>query len=253
MTEAMDAGQQDAKYLLLLSTLMPIFEENYDESLPYHNWQHAAATAYEALLIRRKLTAADRQDLPSHFALVTAGWGHDMGMMEYYQSHQSLEGHEAFASTRTQDVLSDFHVNDRTVEEVGAMIMATSSIIKCKTMGDSILRAADLQNIAGDYDEDFIASMKLLCLEHERLKGKSITVIDYADMAIKVLVRLLDRSFDFKDPKEAGYPFDFKTRALANIRRFAIEVARDRGEKSIDYVHGLGSTVLRVLQPGNPD
>ena len=244
---------QDERYSSSLPSLARDLSVGYDGSLPYHNWQHGTSTALEALRIRNRLQGMKRDGLPSNFVLTAAGWGHDYGLLSYCFDNEGRASHEEYARDKTLEILSDYSVDSETLEEVGLLIMATSPLMRCRGLGQSIIRAADLRNIAGDYQYDFRDSMDLLCDEHRILKGNNISVIDYADIAIKILVKLLDSGFDFGEPRDDGYPFNFKKRALTNIKRFALDIAQEKGEETAEYVSTLGQTVLRTLRIKTPD
>jgi len=123
----------------------------YNPALPAHGPDHPATIAANVLL---EVEYCEEHDLMLTQAqiiqLLRAAWGHDPKKDKPVPS--GFDNHEAWASRITYEELTRDGVDEDEALKSASLIPATSPVGPCRSIGQKILRRADVRNVRDDYD-----------------------------------------------------------------------------------------------------
>lgn len=249
--EIISAAEQDERYLHLLPELMPLFEQSY-EAMPFHNWQHAVGVAEGMIVEREYITNHGIIEPTGIFVDTTIGWGHDKDLTKYQrlvvQGKKPAATPERYAEKNTNALLLEARVDAYTRSQIRQGIRATELGSTCITLLQKKTRRKDLQNITGDYVEDFLDNMNKLRLEAKLVTGKDMSLTAYKDLSLKILSQYVsdDLSYGEFDRPDGRYSV-FQLRAAANIQRLAQERASEVGLHVVSFARSLSEPVLKII------
>lgn len=139
--------------------------------LPYHNFNHAMATADEAVRIAQRCVAEGL--VVDELVVFLAGLFHDAYHHVDPKQHGFVSKEEYAAATATV-LLIKCRAPMAIIKPVSAAILATHKDMPFTTVEQKIVRAADLSNFGGPYKDFLDANLRLKC-EREMLGGKPIS------------------------------------------------------------------------------
>ena len=130
----------------------------YSDDLPYHNFSHIQETLKSAAII---LTRCEREGIKVKAQIVyPALLFHDAGYREDHLSH-GYQNKELYAAALARPILRDHGFSPRSIDEIGAAIMATERNAQILCTEHKAVRAADLSCMAATYDQFLKISLKL--------------------------------------------------------------------------------------------
>lgn len=169
-----------------------IASQYYDESLPYHNFDHARAVVKKGEQIVQKCREEDIavDESVVYYALLF----HDAG---YHEDHfeKGFDSKEEYSAYLADSVLAKRGFNKELINKVKAAIMSTRSGGNCFSIEDKVVRAADLWGLAADYDV-FKENTIRLKKEHEMMTGEQISWGKWKEMAINTVELFLEEEMD---------------------------------------------------------
>lgn len=201
----------------LPTSLVHLVEKLYDPSLPYHNFNHALDVIRRATEILDRC-AAEQVAVNREVVLVAALF-HDAG---YRADHRQLgyPSKEEYAAHLMRDTLRGLAYPGLFIADVAAAIAATDIEARQRTNEDRALRAADVGNLADEY-EIFTDANRRLKLEAEQLGGQAISWLqwkartrDIANLFVQQDIHLTS-AHDTPDGRSVWHE-----RTQANLNRF---------------------------------
>ena len=192
----------------------------YHNELPYHNFQHALETVAHANQI---IQACRAEHIPIQEPVVYyASLLHDAG---YHQDHtaRGYPNKEAYSADLAGHILSNRGFPDILIRQVRQAIMATQEIPCLETAEDCAVRAADLFNLAAEY-EVFFSNAKRLHQEIALLQGRAIPWEKWKELVNQKLTIFLSQDIPLTEYFR-GRPGEsvFHRRLQANLSRFNTE------------------------------
>ncbi len=193
----------------------------YDPSLPYHNAGHALrAVANGERLLRACAKTGVRVDTTVvRVALLfhDAGYGTD-------PSAGDCPDAEAYAASLARRALTG-RIPASVLDDVEAAILATRRTTEAATLEGKVVRAADLAELAADYDT-FAAHSEALRVEHERLSGEPVSPVEWKQSVDRLLSDYLEERLWPLELLEQGFGKPgFHATARANLRRYLVELS----------------------------
>lgn len=192
----------------------------YLDDLPYHNWDHAVLVAKLGERIAQE--AQDNGIKIDPRAVYIAGLFHDAGYHESplpngYRSKEEYSAHIASEELKAMGESADF------IKLVTGAIRGTERRAKLTNNEAKALRAADLDNVAGDYDA-FLANSRTLKKEYENMSGQTISWPEWRLLSVEVLEDYLDQDLSLvaSDRSEQGKGL-FLERCRVNIERLKLQ------------------------------
>ncbi len=151
------------------------FEKNISRQLPYHNKVHTENVVAAVTKI------GNHYQLNEHdfFVVTEAAWFHDMG---YYLGEPL--GHERHGAQMAEGFLKENGVDEATIEQVKACIMATQMPQRPTNLLEQIVCDADLFHLGTD---NFPELNKQMRKEAEEKKSKDIDKKDWRRGTIQLL------------------------------------------------------------------
>lgn len=189
----------------------------YDPTLPYHNAEHALRVTDAA---RGILADCHAEGVTVDGTVVLAATlGHDAG----YRTDPATVGcrtREEYAAQLTAGVLLAAGWAAGRVDAVTAAILATHAAAAPSSTEEKVVRAADLAELAADYDR-FAVNSELLSAEAELLSGSPISAAQWRNGAIRVLCGYLSEDIRITAAHDdADGVSRFHRAALANLHRY---------------------------------
>lgn len=230
--------------------LSKVFEtaETYYSDLPYHNFQHALESLWDAQRLA-DLCEANGEPV-NRKALIGAALFHDAN---YHKDHTNTEfediefsNKEEYSAAIFESLAEELGFSEEETAIAKDSILATFPTAPTETLEEKITVRADLSNIFGDYETSFMAKNDLLKKELAYAKSLANEELDeevFAAMTITILTTYIAKDLSLGDFDE-----DWSNQAKANIYRFAQSYALEHGLATSEFMHGLGSTVVRVMQ-----
>jgi predicted metal-dependent HD superfamily phosphohydrolase len=150
--------------------LEQVAAELYSDQMPYHNFNHVLGTvAAGAVLVERCL----KEGVPIsgevvYYALLfhDAGY-HESHISKGFTSKEEYSAHLAVQCLRTEAIPED------TIKRVVAAILSTQRDTQFTSNEEKAVRAADLANLASDY-ETFRSNVEKLHQEYGMLTGRKV-------------------------------------------------------------------------------
>jgi predicted metal-dependent HD superfamily phosphohydrolase len=191
--------------------------EFYNPQLPYHNFDHVMATYAAA---KRIIGHCLQENISVDETVVEfAVLFHDAGYDKDYK-HEGFASREAYATFLAEEVLSDRKIPESTIQKVKETILATRQQGEFTNVEQKIVRAADLDNMAGSYEE-FRRNNLLLKQEAEMLGGKKITWSDWKRGTKNVIEYYLSQEIHLtKNYADEQGRSVFHTKTRENLERF---------------------------------
>jgi len=143
----------------------------YEDSMPYHNFNHALEVRREGDRIVKKCLE-EGIDIDGD-AVAYALLFHDAGFHENHQG-KGFDSKEAYSAELAVAYLNEINAEADTIKKVEAAILSTHCDGVCSTNEDKAVRAADLASMAQNYQVFLDNSIKLK-REYEMLSGKTLT------------------------------------------------------------------------------
>lgn len=198
----------------------------YEETLPYHNWEHVQDTidAAEELLARCGQYDVDVDDDVVQYAL----YFHDANYRDGFHDHAAMgyDSMEAYSAAIAVDELKKLGVTPDTIEQVQNSILATRHEAKIGPDDPNewkVVRAADLRGLMADYDT-FKENALALWDEHERLTTETLTADQWADNVEHVLEHYLAQDIRLTPEHDTdGGTSEFHAHTRRNLYRFRKE------------------------------
>ena len=192
-------------------------KELYDSQLPYHNFEHALKAVETGLQIARRCEkegmGVNKEVI--YFALLF----HDAG---YHINHKDkgFDSKEEYSAFLAKEVLQEIGVKKNIIKLVQKAILATMQGAEFYSTEDTIVRVADLAEIASDY-EQFCQNNKKLKKEAEILTGQKISWEDWKKQTKKVVEFYLSQNIKLTGEyeNEVGESV-FHVKAKENLKRF---------------------------------
>jgi predicted metal-dependent HD superfamily phosphohydrolase len=196
--------------------LEKIASRYYNPKLPYHNFGHVVTVIRESERMLEKCRAQGIQvneDIV-YYALLF----HDAG---YYEDHTALgfDSKEAYSASISERVLKDNGVDQGKIEKIKTAIMSTHMDAKCTCIEDKIVRAADLSELAADY-QVFKKNTLNLKSELETFSNRKVSWDEWKQSAVNTVELFLREEMDV-----TGDYFDengvslFHKNARANLKK----------------------------------
>jgi predicted metal-dependent HD superfamily phosphohydrolase len=199
-------------------------QELYNPKLPYHNFQHALRAVEVGLKIANR---CEREGLGINRVVVYyALLFHDAG---YHLDHKN-EGYntkEEYSAFLAGESLQKAGVNDKIIKLTQKAILATTQSAEFCSIEETIVRVADLSEMAGVY-EAFLDNNKKLKEEQELLTGKEIHWEEWKEQTNKVIKFYLSQdirltsAYENKNGKSV-----FHLKAKENLEKFLKEKEGD--------------------------
>jgi predicted metal-dependent HD superfamily phosphohydrolase len=200
-----------------LSAVTAVAATLYDSELPYHNFGHAQRSLVAADAI---LAACAADGVPVDANVVR--WAilfHDAG----YRADPAVHGcddRESYAALLARRHLHDLGVDDDASAAVAEAILATRRDAVPGTVEARVVRAADLAEIAADF-ERFTENTERLRIEHELLTGEHVTAGEWKASAAAVLGHYLEEDNRVSSQHDDGDGVShFHRVGQANLRRY---------------------------------
>jgi predicted metal-dependent HD superfamily phosphohydrolase len=188
----------------------------YDPALPYHNAGHAlrAVAAGERLLRVCSHAGVPVDATVVRLALLfhDAGYGTDLSTVGCADA-------EAYSAMLARRALIE-RVPARVLDAVETAILATRRDAQPDTEEAKVVRAADLAELAADYDT-FATNSEALRVEHERLTGEQLSLAEWRASVDGLLTGYLEeRLWPLELLDDDLAPGGFHTTAKANLHRY---------------------------------
>ncbi len=168
--------------------------------LGYHNWAHVQDFAQAADVLTKGENLPEEQRLTIRVAVLF----HDTGLSETRQGHED-------ASARSARKFLTGKISENKIVEIENLIMATKLSREPKTVGERIMRDADLINLGKDFSH-FSKNMEAV-LEEERNAGFEGTELEW----LQIVENLLKKGF-FTDTAKRLWG-ENREKNLARIRQ----------------------------------
>ena len=150
--------------------LEQVAAELYSDQMPYHNFNHVLRTlaAGEVLVERCLKEGVPINSEVVYYALLfhDAGY-HESHISKGFTSKEEYSAHLAVQCLRTEAIPED------TIKRVVAAILSTQRDTQFTSNEEKAVRAADLANLASDY-ETFRSNVEKLHRECEMLTGRKV-------------------------------------------------------------------------------
>lgn len=201
----------------LFSQIVAAAEELYDRRLPYHNFEHALTVQRQAEEIIRH--CREEKVLIDADVIRYAALFHDAG---YSDDHRALgfDSKEAYAAALASQTLQQFGVADDIISRVQETIMATHRDAAFTTNEQKAVRAADLANMAGPYEE-FVEANRRLKAEAELLTGNTISWVEWKAGTEKTVAWYLGQDIRLTSHHDDEHGHSaFHRRVQENLQRF---------------------------------
>ena len=145
-------------------------EALYDNSLPYHNFDHVreVLAAAETLMQECEKESVSVDGRIVFLAILF----HDAG---YHEDHErkGFRTKESYSAYLAENVLSEFSISAEVIEKVKQAINATHQDGICRSTEDKIVKNSDLHGLSSEYTTFKAASLKLL-QEHQMLNQQTV-------------------------------------------------------------------------------
>jgi predicted metal-dependent HD superfamily phosphohydrolase len=191
----------------------------YDPTLPYHNAGHAlrAVTLGERLLRACWQAGVHVDATVVRFALLfhDAGYGTD-------PSTVGCPDAEAYAGTLARRALTG-RLPAPVMDDVEAAILSTRRTTQPDTTEGMVVRAADLADLAADYDT-FAANSEALRVEHQRLSGTRLSLAEWRESVDRLLSSYLEERLWPLELHGSSEQPGFHVAAKANLRRYLAQL-----------------------------
>jgi len=201
-------------------TPFKLARELYSDRLPYHNFQHAlkAVRRGEEIVARCHEDSVKIDDQVVYYALLF----HDAGYHEDC-SKKDYKTKEEYAAFLAGEALKKIGAKPDLIRQVQEAIISTHRDAKFATNEAKAVRAADLVNLGGSYEE-FLDNTWLLKKEAEIMSGHEISWQDWREETKKLVEFYLKQDIHlthaYADDEERSI---FHQRAKANLDRFLSE------------------------------
>lgn len=230
------------------------FEQLWNEAqegyidLPYHNWLHAREVLWATM---RLADLCEEHDIPlNRRILISASLFHDF---DYYKDHKAegdnFETKEELSATIYKERMPKYGMSEEEVVVGAGTIIATTAGAEITNIYDVIMVRADLENIAGNYIEDYLRKGRLYHDELEQINKIKIPMVAFVIESMNKLSMYLSNNLNlpFEDPRNRQTVF--KSQAIRNIRQDVRETALAEGQRVIEFIrtHEIGRLALKVL------
>ncbi|MEK7637644.1 MAG: hypothetical protein AAB402_04670 [Patescibacteria group bacterium] len=189
----------------------------YDARLPYHNFEHVRSVLAHA---ERIIADCRSEGVPIDAEVVRyAVLFHDA---DYAEDHRAkgYDSKEAYAAALATTVLEPFDVDPHLIQRVQSTIMATHHAQPFSTNEEKAIRAADLANMAGLY-EDFLESNRRLKAETEILSGTTMSWAEWKAGTKTTVEWYLNQDIRLTSHHDDEHGFSvFHQQAQKNLQRF---------------------------------
>ncbi|MBU1974862.1 MAG: hypothetical protein KKG59_00490 [Nanoarchaeota archaeon] len=186
----------------------------------YHNWGHVIATEKFALQLVER--CAHYEIVADRNMVSVAALFHDAG---YYEKNKKrgYDTKEKYSASIAHEELWRLRFPSVFIQNVIGCIIATEASARPKFVEQKILRAADLHQLAGEY-EQFKHNNQMFKQEYELMNNCSLTDPQWLEITLNLLQQYLDEDIrltpEHDDP--AGVS-EFHKLAYANLARYAQE------------------------------
>lgn len=190
----------------------------YDPALRYHNASHALrAVTWGERLLRVCSQAGVRVDATVvRLALLfhDAGYGTDLSTV-------GCPDAESYAAALARRTLTG-RIAPPVLDAIEAAIQGTRLTTQPDTLEGMVVRAADLADLAADY-ETFAANSEALREEHERLSETRLSLADWGESVDRLLSAYLEeRLWPLELLDDGSEQSGFHSAAKANLRRYVV-------------------------------
>ena len=215
---------QKISELLRETKIERLAQELYDSRLPYHNFQHVLRAVKVGLKIANR---CEQEKLGVNRVVVYyALLFHDAG---YHLDHKN-EGYntkEEYSAFLAGESLQKAGVNDKIIKLTQKAILATTQGTEFYSTEETIVRVADLSEMAGDY-EIFLDNNKKLKEEQELLTGQEIDWKEWQEQTKKVIEFYLSQNIRLTSAYEnKNGESVFHLKAKENLEKFLKEKESD--------------------------
>jgi hypothetical protein len=220
-------------------------EQLYD-NLPYHNFLHAREVLFATMELADECEA---NDIPvSRKVLIASSLFHDALFTEDPKNY-GYTTKEELSAALFEEYAPKYGFTEAEIETGKQAIIATTAGEVIEGLYSIILVRADLENIAGDYLEDFIYKSSLLRQEVIQLTGKDMPWRNFVAVSMQKLSLYLSNDLNLPFEESANRQNIFKSRAVENIKRQVLETAELEGLKVRQFLESqqIGRQVLKVL------
>ena len=165
-------------------------ESLYDQSLPYHNFDHIrdVLDAAEHILEKCSAESIAVDEEVVFYALLF----HDAG---YHEDHEAngFDTKEAYSAHLAEQVLKQHGISDNNIKKIKQAINCTHIEGVCQSNEDKVVKNSDLSNLCAEYSSFKATSLKLLA-EYNLMNGLNIKWDDWKQIAVNRLEQYLDDS-----------------------------------------------------------
>lgn len=204
--------------------LEKIASRYYNPKLPYHNFGHVVTVIRESERVLEKCRAQGIQvnEDVVYYALLF----HDAG---YNEDHTALgfDSKEAYSAAISEQVLKDNGINQETIEKTKTAIMSTHMDAKCTSIEDKIVRAADLSELAADY-QVFKKNTLNLKSELETFSNRKVSWDEWKQSAVNTVELFLREEMhvtgDYFDENGVSV---FHKNARANLKKLLADASEE--------------------------
>lgn len=221
------------KFFETVQTIEKFAEECYDPSLPYHNFNHAlkAADTGKNIVVKCREEGMFIDEVVVYYALLF----HDAG---YHEDHKAkgFQTKEEYAASLAEENLNKFSIDKGIIRKVRETILATYRKAEFITNEQKAVRAADLAELANDY-EIFLKNNFNLKKESEILGEKNIFWKEWKDNSKNMVEFYLSQDIRLTSAyadKEGNSVFH--KRAKENLERFLQENEEDLTKKFSELI-----------------
>lgn len=236
--------------------LWSVAEQSYSNpSLPYHKFEHALDVLWKSMELvdlweANILNHTDQQEIPKRKALIIASLFHDSGFGEDYQAKNN-ETPEAYSADLLTAAAQAENISEEDIYVARQLVLATTPgyIIKNNDplkINKKLLIRADIDNIGGDYSNDFTSANTALLKEAVILAQRNGEFVDktiFAANALKILSSYIDQKPILSPLWDTMYS-DWYTNARRNIKKYAREQAAFNEQDYIYFVRSIGSPIV---------
>lgn len=209
----------------LIERLRPQYAD--PKVLPFHSWEHPLQVRSDALaLVARCRESGTEVD---SVAVEQAALLHDVFHI-LDPSVLGFDSREGLAASYAYNLLRRLGAPEAHARKVERIVWATHALAEPQTVEEIVLRAADLRNLAGTYEE-FRASTERLYLEHKGMGGKETSFAQFALRSIDHLALYAWRLFKLTPQAlNSRGASDWHERLMQNMIRLNSELCggRDR-------------------------
>jgi len=190
----------------------------YAPELPYHNFSHALKAVANG---REIVAACQREGIPVDAGVVYyALLFHDAGFIENPRRHD-CDTREAYSAFIADKLLSGAGLSREKIEAVKAAIISTTREAEFTTPEQQAVRAADLFDMAADY-ELFRSNTDKLRQEYVMLTGQPVTEAEWRRQVGEVIGFYLGQEIGLTAyfRPQAGQASEFNQGVARNLQRY---------------------------------